>query len=195
MSSHSQLYHHNFISVFEVQEDSASKTFFSEIIASVSDAKFSADGKYIVSRDYMTLKVWDVRMENRPVKILNIHEGLRSKLCDLYENDCIFDKFESSLSGCGNYIATGSYKNQFHVFDRQGRSHTVLEASRLPGMKPINKKERKSSLLGRTKKKKPQDETFESADFAKKCLHMSWHPQENTIAVAAVNSLYIFSAI
>lgn len=89
---------------FDVQEDPANKTFFSEIIASISDAQFSPDGRFIVARDYMTLKIWDVKMESKPVKVLYIHEGLRPKLCDLYENDCIFDKFECSFSGCGKYV-------------------------------------------------------------------------------------------
>ena len=34
-----------------------SRSFFTEIIASISDIKFAKDGRYILSRDYMTLKV------------------------------------------------------------------------------------------------------------------------------------------
>lgn len=40
---------------------------------------------------------------HRPVKTIRIHDFLKAKLCDLYENDCIFDKFECSLSGSGEY--------------------------------------------------------------------------------------------
>ena len=36
-----------------------SKSFFTEIIASISDIKFTNDGKHILSRDYMNLKVTD----------------------------------------------------------------------------------------------------------------------------------------
>ena len=49
----------------------------------------------------MTLKIWDVRNEKQPVRKINIHEHLKQKLCDLYENDCIFDKFECTFSGSG----------------------------------------------------------------------------------------------
>ena len=42
---------------FEVEEDPAQKSFFSEIVSSISDVKFSADGRFIVARDYMTIKV------------------------------------------------------------------------------------------------------------------------------------------
>ena len=37
--------------VFEEEEDPASKSYFSEIIASISDAEFSRDGRLIVARD------------------------------------------------------------------------------------------------------------------------------------------------
>ena len=43
--------------VFEEEEDPATRSYFSEIVASISDAKFSRDGKYIFSRDYLTVKV------------------------------------------------------------------------------------------------------------------------------------------
>jgi serine/threonine-protein phosphatase 2A regulatory subunit B len=89
--------------VFEEPEDPSSKSFFSEIISSISHIKFSGDGRYMVARDYMTLKIWDLNMESKPVKVINIHEHLRTKLCDLYENDCIFDKFESAINHNGKY--------------------------------------------------------------------------------------------
>ena len=92
---------HPLTPVFEEEEDPGSKSFFSEIISSISDVKFSQDGRYIISRDYLTLKIWDLAMENKPVKTINIHDHLRQKLCDLYENDCIFDKFECTFSGDG----------------------------------------------------------------------------------------------
>ena len=46
-----------FIAVFEEPEDPASRSFFSEIISSVSDVKFSHNGRYLLTRDYLTVKV------------------------------------------------------------------------------------------------------------------------------------------
>ena len=37
-------------------------------------------------------------MEARPLKVIPVHEFLRPRLMDLYESDCIFDKFEVSSS-------------------------------------------------------------------------------------------------
>ena len=58
----------------------ANKSFFSEIIASISDITFSRDGRYILSRDYMTLKLWDLNKENAPVATYNVHEHLRARV-------------------------------------------------------------------------------------------------------------------
>jgi serine/threonine-protein phosphatase 2A regulatory subunit B len=91
------------LAVFEEPEDLSNKTFFSEITTSISDLKFSKDGRYIVSRDYLSLKIWDVNMENKPVATYHVHDHLKPKLCDLYENDAIFDKFDCTFSGKGEY--------------------------------------------------------------------------------------------
>lgn len=85
--------------VFEEPEDPTNRSFFSEIISSISDVKFSHNGRYMVTRDYLSVKVWDLQMDTKPIETYQVHEYLRSKLCSLYENDCIFDKFECSWSG------------------------------------------------------------------------------------------------
>ncbi|CAI0462143.1 unnamed protein product [Linum tenue] len=120
--------------LFEEQEAPGSRSFFTEIIASISDIKFAKDGRYLLSRDYMTLKLWDINMDSGPVSTFQVHEYLRPKLCDLYENDSIFDKFECCLSGDGSRVATGSYSNLFRVFGCSPGSTeaTTLEASKNP---------------------------------------------------------------
>ena len=85
-------------------DDNSNNSFFSEIIASISDIKFSGCGKYVLSRNYLGIKVWDLAMTSRPVAKINISDYLRPKLCDLYENDCIFDKFELCVSGDGRQV-------------------------------------------------------------------------------------------
>lgn len=39
-------------------EDHGSRSFFTEIISAISDIKFARDGVHILSRDYMSLKVF-----------------------------------------------------------------------------------------------------------------------------------------
>ena len=116
-----------------------------------------------------------------PVKVINIHEHLRAKLCDLYENDCIFDKFECSVSGDGRYFTTGSYNSAFHIYDDQGISDTRIESSRAPPPP-------EQCLIGQTP---PID--VQQVDFNKKTLHLSWHPQQSAVAIAGLNNLFIYS--
>jgi len=92
------------IAVLEEPEDPANRSFFSEIISSISDVQFSHNGRYLLTRDYLSLKVWDLNMDTKPVETYPVHEHLRSKLCALYENDCIFDKFECAWSGNDRYV-------------------------------------------------------------------------------------------
>jgi serine/threonine-protein phosphatase 2A regulatory subunit B len=165
--------------VFEEEEQPGDKSFFSEIIASISDVKFTSDGRYIVARDYLSLKIWDIKMETRPVKTIQIHEYLRPKLCDLYENDCIFDKFECCVSPDGKYFATGSYSNFLQIYDRTGRNDVLIEATSSP---------RKSTAV---KAKAPPD--VSSIDFSRKAMNLAWHPTESVIAVAASNNLYLYA--
>lgn len=96
----------NSAKVFVDTDEFKSRSFFSEIISSVSDVKFSKDGRYMISRDYMTLKLWDINMEARPVKKIEVHDHLKTRLVELYENDCIFDKFETAASHSSRYAPT-----------------------------------------------------------------------------------------
>ncbi|KAL1918439.1 uncharacterized protein VTP21DRAFT_3099 [Calcarisporiella thermophila] len=183
--------------LFEEEDDPSSRSFFSEIISSISDIKFSADGRYILSRDYMTLKIWDINMENKPVTTINIHDHLRPKLCDLYENDCIFDKFECMFNGDGSNVLTGTYNNYLHIYDREGKTDITLQAD-----KSAFKAKRigaAASTVGKgnkgTPRKNGKDLNPDTIDYNRKILHASWHPRENTIAVAATNNLFIFSTL
>nr|XP_019583832.1 PREDICTED: serine/threonine-protein phosphatase 2A 55 kDa regulatory subunit B delta isoform isoform X3 [Rhinolophus sinicus] len=174
---------------FEEPEDPSSRSFFSEIISSISDVKFSHSGRYMMTRDYLSVKVWDLNMESRPVETHQVHEYLRSKLCSLYENDCIFDKFECCWSGSDSAIMTGSYNNFFRMFDRNTRRDVTLEASRENSKPRASLKPRKVC----TGAKRKRDEiSVDSLDFSKKILHTAWHPAGNVVAVAATNNLYIF---
>jgi len=180
--------------IFEEAEDPANKSFFSEIISSISDIKFSKDGRYILSRDYLTLKLWDINMEHKPVKSIPIHDYLRSKLCDLYENDCIFDKFECTMSGDGTQLLTGSYHNYFHIYDRSGKNDVCIEASKFAQKTKKQNSITNKMKLGRKKEPKKDEINPDTIEYTKKALHVAWHPKENLIAIGAANNLYLYAA-
>ncbi|KAI5298560.1 hypothetical protein KEM56_003951 [Ascosphaera pollenicola] len=194
--------------LFEHEEDAASHSFFSEIISSISDVRFSQDGRYILSRDYLTVKIWDINMEREPVKTIPIHEHLRPRLVDTYENDSIFDKFEVTFSGDGENVMTGSYNNNFMIYpsDPNKETEVVLQADKsafkakkvgVPtpiGGARRNGGPRADSPHGSGGRMRRETDANQ-IDFNKKILHMSWHPFENSIAIAATNNLFVFSAV
>jgi serine/threonine-protein phosphatase 2A regulatory subunit B len=196
--------------VFEVEEDPVSKSFFSEIISSVCDIRFSRDGRYVLSRDFLTLKIWDLAMDGRtPLQTINIHDHLRHKLCDLYESDCIFDKFECTFSGDGKHALTGSYNNNFMIYptnvDGSGGSsgqEILLQAdkSAFKAKKTSAAAKKAAAARGvspaRGGRATPPPSVLsrnavdvDSMDFNKKILHLSWHPYEDTVAIAATNNV------
>ncbi len=59
------------------------------------------------------------------------------QLCNLYENDSIFDKFDCCINGQGTGIATGSYNNLFRVFGTWNGTDMTLESSRDPMRKRL----------------------------------------------------------
>lgn len=101
-----------------VEEDPSRKHFFTDIINSVSRAKFSPiNDNYIISRDYLSVQIWDVRNTKMPFKTYNVTDYLEKKLCEVYESETIFDKFDLQISPDSNLILTGSYNSNAHVID------------------------------------------------------------------------------
>lgn len=189
--------------LLQEQEAPGSRSFFTDIISSISDIKFAKGGRHILSRDYMTLKLWDINMDSAPVATFQVHDYLRPKLCDMYENDSIFDKFDCCLSGDGKRVATGSYSNLFRVFGcSEGSSEeTTLEATKNPTRRQIQtppRFPRSPGTLPRVSRRGSDNSGIDingsTYDFSTKLLHLAWHPNENSIACAASNSLYMYYA-
>lgn len=197
------------------------KTFFADVTKSISDCKFIKGGRYMLSRDFMTLKIWDVNMESKPVDMIRIHEYLRPKLWDLYESENVYDVFECSSSSEGNFV-TGTYNNYFHVYDMKAQTDTWVEASKVPlGVVPIKgannmassstpnskKKDNKGGrgMFGRkikSKKSQSDDGTpqapeidVDTINYDNKILQVAWHPKDDVIAVASQNNLFVYSSV
>lgn len=156
-------------------------------------------------------------MERQPVKTIPIHEHLRPRLCDTYENDSIFDKFEVVFSGDAKNVMTGSYNNNFMIYpsDPEKEVEVVLQAdkSAFKAKKvgvptPINASTSPTATNGKKGNSRANSPAAGAAgqggrmrketdadqiDFNKKILHMSWHPFEDSIAIAATNNVSLLS--
>ena len=169
---------------------------------------------------------------------------MRDRLCDTYENDAIFDKFEVQFSGDSKSVMTGSYNNSFMIYPNivNGGSEIKTKMNRRkedvfdeddddedndvesPGLPTDAYPQSPSSQMGDEEqeeiilqadksafksKKMGNSGTrrrlmsgvgsggndFDNIDFKKSILHLSWHPREDSVAIAATNNLYIFSTL
>lgn len=75
--------------VYEEPEDPSNRSFFSEIISSVSDVKFSHSGRYMLTRDYLTVKVWDLNMETKPVETYQVGIFYVLKCSNIKASHCL----------------------------------------------------------------------------------------------------------
>lgn len=189
------------VQIFEELAQKQQKTFFSEIIESVSDVQFypvvSGSSDYLLSRDFMNLKLWDFRNAKQPYKKFDIHENLRNYFSKMYENESLFDQFNCVFSAprsnqhAGKFVMTGSYKNQFHIFETFGKKHTKIEVKKL--FEYQNNKSAGSVDLTKPDKNH-KNVVYGEKDFQRKCLKMSAHPKDLLVAVAIENELFLFEA-
>ena len=93
------------------------KSFINDMISNYSSVKFLNNGKYIVSRDYMSVKLWDIHKANKPIASVVVQEALKTKLFEIIQNNYIYDKFSICASKDSNTVLTGNYNNSFHLID------------------------------------------------------------------------------
>lgn len=168
---------------FEDENLKKNKNLFTDIVSSIADLKFSVDGSQIITRDYLTTKVWDQRKSKEPVKTIRLFEPLNSKLYEVYEKDFIFDRFNIGLSPDNKSFVTGFYNNYFHICDMETSKNTQFELN-------FNKK---------TISKNIPSNYFEtlsnSFDFTKKISKAVWNPVHDCVVLASLNCLFIYNSI
>ncbi|KAI1729859.1 serine/threonine-protein phosphatase 2A regulatory subunit sur-6 [Ditylenchus destructor] len=175
--------------VFE-DESPSPKSFFSEIASSISDAKFSHDGRLILTRDYLSMKVWDLRMSSEPAHNYILYDFPDSKLFDLYEEDIMLDKFECCWSENDRYVGCGLYTDLFRVFDH----NSMEKPSRIYQAKNSVAKST-PNILSKSGKRREEDQTClepHTVDFKRKVLHCSWNA-DDVVAMATGRELYLLS--
>jgi len=172
---------------------------FYEIISSICDAKFLPNKNQVITRDFLSVKIWDLAMTKHPVEVIPIHDHLRSVLGDLYESETIFDKFDCAINATGSKIATGSYHRYLHILDYENFTleepkRTILQANRLQP-KPVRRRnssadEDEEEPTGRTIYEETNPDLM---DFGKKVLNVCLHPTDNICFASVLNNLYIFT--
>lgn len=97
----------------------------------VSGAYFLANGNHVISRDYMSVKLWDIRHStgmhhSKPVYSAQVTEYMEKNLTKLYEQDSLDDEFFLSLSPDSKHIVTGAYNKSAHVIDTNATTNQIV---------------------------------------------------------------------
>lgn len=182
------------------------KNVFSELVNVVSSAKYSRDAKYIYSRDFLSIYMWDPRSPKEPVNRFPIHDYLSPRICEFFDSDLIYDRFDIALSPTGSSVMGGSYGDHFFIYDTLNQSAIPFEANRtalkrkqlskghLSTNSPFGRAS--STSMSAVKCLSTTNSVYPSPEQVKtdrKVINLAWHPTENSIAVGATSMLYIFS--
>lgn len=183
-----------------LQSKGHSQNIISEMVQGITCAKFSQDGRFVVSRDYMSICIWDINMPSAPIRRLPVNEYLMPKIGDLFDSELIYDKFDFCMNPTASQLMTGSYGNNFFIYDTINNSMQPFEANRQALKRSQSKGHLNSPIVGLESggggagAKKPTGfPSLNQFNTDRKVMHVAWHPCENTVAVAATNMLYIFN--
>lgn len=186
---------------------------FGEIMSSVSDISFNPHNpRLFASRDFLTVKVWDMANDRKPLAILPVHDYLRPRLNEIYESDAIFDKFEVAWT-INSKLLTGTYHNYVKQLDFS-TSGEKIPAQTIHSDKIIFRTLRRqasqsrssTSISSRADYSNGVCEVTESdtklpfgmlsssdVDIDRRVLQLTTHSKEQVVAVAASTNLFIFS--
>lgn len=110
-----------------------SSNIYSKWVNAISAAKFSSNPNHLFSRDYLTVKMWDIRAASssttvlhKPVYSAQVTDYMERNLPTLLDNDSLEDQFFLDVSPDGKYLATGAYNKCGHVIDLNATTNTVV---------------------------------------------------------------------
>uniref|UniRef100_A0A0K0DXJ7 Serine/threonine-protein phosphatase 2A 55 kDa regulatory subunit B n=1 Tax=Strongyloides stercoralis TaxID=6248 RepID=A0A0K0DXJ7_STRER len=90
---------------------------------------FSNDGRYLLSRDIHTLKVWDINYEREPLALYYVDENLTTLLHGLNDVECLVDRLSCTWSGDDIHIITGSFGSSFKIINRNTGEENLIKAN------------------------------------------------------------------
>ena len=125
------------------------------------------------------------------METIYVHEHIRGHLAELYDNDCIFDKFHCAISSNANRIITGSYNDIVHIYDRNLEVDVCIEAGRSnQSLLRINtSRDEESAPIQKERHPEADDRPV---NFQKKPLHVAMHPKGDVAVVATGSKFHVY---
>eukprot|EP00669_Euglena_mutabilis_P004828 TRINITY_DN16191_c0_g1_i1.p1 TRINITY_DN16191_c0_g1~~TRINITY_DN16191_c0_g1_i1.p1 ORF type:complete len:429 (-),score=67.35 TRINITY_DN16191_c0_g1_i1:107-1393(-) len=151
--------------------------FYAALLNGVSHVAYNpTNSRQFVTRDFLTLKLWDMTMASAPVRVYPVQDHLlQSALPDLYETDVIFDRFEAAWAPDARYIATGMYRHEWVTIDvASGKAnHHYRPGGPFASLSPPS--------------------VYSGADFGRKSLAVQCHPSRPDLAIANGGEVLLYT--
>jgi len=170
-----------------IDEPPVKNSEFAFALGILTDIEFTKNGKYIVTRDFVRTKVYDIAMPNKPITNFRVYDSIMPKLSELHENYLIPDSFKVATSSCSNFVATGMYNNNLHIADINTAQNYQYQLN--SSKKTIC---RLMPVQDNSKQFEPLPENY---NYNRKVLKVAWHPKSKTVAAAVLGSLYMLNSV
>lgn len=182
----------------------------SDIAAAISGLHITQDGNNIVARDFLTVKIWDIRSEGRPMITIPIHPFVKDYAQRLLETDALFDRYDVAISPDCRSIITGSFSDRFHIYGTRGRDISSVSGIAVMATRQVRRRSKQilqhlnnrvipSSSVGalpiiENGKVISENLLLDTVDVRRRIQYIDWHPTENIIAVGTLTNLFIYAA-
>ncbi|CAL6045987.1 Protein_phosphatase PP2A regulatory subunit B [Hexamita inflata] len=178
----------------------------SDIAAGICSVQLSKQSNMLIARDFLSVKLWDVRMENRPLQVIPLHPQVREYVGRFLESDAIFDRFEVAFSPDGKSFATGSYTDRFNIYSLKGQQYAGYN---IQATRQVKRRSRAVlTFLQNRPSPSPnvgalpifdgrllqENVNMDPMEIRRKIQYLDWHPTENVLACATVSNLYVYAA-
>lgn len=179
-----------------------------DIAAGICAVALSAPLHQLVARDFLSCRVWDVRMENRPLQVIPLHPQVRDYCGRFLESDAIFDRFELAFAPGGRSFITGGYTDRFCVYSC--RDGGLYSGYNIQATRQVKRRARQvATHLGGRPSPSPavgalpvlddgkllaDNLQMDPMEVRRKIQFLDWHPAENVLAIATVSNLYVYAS-
>ena len=65
-------------------ETKSTRNFFTEMISCISSADFLPTSRYVIAREYLNIKIWDMANTRKPLLNVCVNDMIKSQLCELF---------------------------------------------------------------------------------------------------------------
>eukprot|EP00471_Norrisiella_sphaerica_P003871 CAMPEP_0184479124 /NCGR_PEP_ID=MMETSP0113_2-20130426/964_1 /TAXON_ID=91329 /ORGANISM="Norrisiella sphaerica, Strain BC52" /LENGTH=779 /DNA_ID=CAMNT_0026857133 /DNA_START=229 /DNA_END=2568 /DNA_ORIENTATION=+ len=138
----------------------------------VTDAHFSECGRYMVTKQFTDVQIWDLRRTDAPFKRVSSTSTNPELFDEMCTNGCLVDDFRIGCNREATSFITGSYDNFFLIYDA--------------------KEDKRHYLQARHEYEQKQATEPDMEEYVTKVLQVDWNSTLDVVAASSAHSVYIY---